>query len=394
MHATHQFFLTKRTLYVLVLNNRYSEAENRLDYWLTLIRSFGGESPILIVGNKSDQHPIDLDRRGLRADHRTVQAILDTSCKTGDGIADLRAAIAEQVTQMPHVNDPIITTWFEVKAELEEMDADTIPYRRYIELCREHNVGNPASQRVLLGFLHDLGVVLHFPDPRLETTNILNPEWVTRGVYRILNTRLPFEEQGLLTWEMLARILDDEPYQEKRMFIVDMMRKFELCYELPDRLHTYLLPDLLPKEAPETGDWAGALRFEVHYPVLPGSILTRLIVRMHRHIHTISCGRRPSHPPGLARGRRPGLRGQPGPGPRGSDHQTDHPRHPRPRRGPPRPPHPHPRTPGRHPRLHRRPPPRRQTPRPWPPRDPAGGLRLAAQTGTRWPHRIHPARLH
>jgi GTPase SAR1 family protein len=83
---------------------------------------------------------------------------------------------------------------------------------------------------------------------------------------------------------MLKEILDDEPYQEKRMFIVDVMQKFELCYELPDREHAYLIPDLLPKEARETGGWDGALAFEVHYSVLPGSILTRLIVRMHRHV--------------------------------------------------------------------------------------------------------------
>ena len=185
---------------------------------------------------------------------------------------------------MPHVTDPLLITWFDIKTELESLDVDYIPYSRYVELCREQGVDNPDSQRVLLGFLHDLGVVLHFPDPRLETTNILNPEWVTQGVYRVLNTRLPFEEQGLLTWDMLARILDDETYREKRMFIVDMMRKFELCYELPDRPDTYLLPDLLPKEACDTGAWDDALAFEVHYHVLPGSILTRLIVRMHRHI--------------------------------------------------------------------------------------------------------------
>ncbi|MBN2003102.1 MAG: GTP-binding protein [Anaerolineae bacterium] len=82
MHATHQLFLTKRTLYVLVLDSRNSEAQNRLDYWLTLICSFGGDSPILVVGNKIDQHPLDLDRRGLLAQHPTVQAILDTSCAT------------------------------------------------------------------------------------------------------------------------------------------------------------------------------------------------------------------------------------------------------------------------------------------------------------------------
>jgi len=284
MHATHQFFLTKRTLYLLVLDNRLTEAENRLDYWLTLIRSFGGESPILVVGNKCDQHALELDRRGLLAAHPTVQAILETSCETGAGIPELRAAIAEQIAALPHVHDPIVTTWFAVKAALEALDADTIPYGDYLTLCREHDVGNPDSQRVLLGFLHDLGVILHFPDARLETTNILNPEWVTQGVYRILNTRLPFTEPGILTWEMLARILDHAAYADKRMFIVDMMQKFELCYELPDRKDTFLVPDLLPKEAPDTGIWDDALSFEVHYPVLPGSILTRLIVRMHRLI--------------------------------------------------------------------------------------------------------------
>ncbi len=284
MHATHQFFLTKRTLYVLVLDSRYSEAENRLDYWLTLIRSFGGDSPILMVGNKIDQHPLDIDRRGLLAKHPTIQAILDTSCATGAGIPELRAAIAGQIARLPHVADPLVNTWFEVKAQLETLDADYIPYTDYVRLCCEKNVDNPDSQRVLLGFLHDLGVVFHFPDPRLETTNILNPEWVTQGVYRILNTRLPFAEPGILTWEMLACILDDEVYAEKRMFIVDMMQKFELCYELPDRKDTFLIPDLLPKEAPDTGVWSDALAFEIHYPVLPGSILTRLIVRMHRLI--------------------------------------------------------------------------------------------------------------
>ncbi len=284
MHATHQFFLTQRTLYVLVLDNRLSEAENRLDYWLTLVRSFGGDSPILIVGNKSDQHALDLDRRGLLAKYPTVQVILETSCATGAGILELRAAIAGQIAAMPHVHDPIITTWFDVKTALEALDADHIPYSDYLRLCQEKGIGNLDSQRVLLGFLHDLGVVLHFPDPRLETTNILNPEWVTQGVYRILNIRLPFTEPGVLTWEMLACILDDEPYQEKRLFIMDMMQKFELCYEIPDRPHTYLIPDLLPKEAHDTGAWGDALRFEVHYSVLPGSILTRLIVRMHRHI--------------------------------------------------------------------------------------------------------------
>src|SRR5690606_34890134 len=39
MHATHQFFLTKRSLYLLVLDARQGEDEGRVEYWLALINS-------------------------------------------------------------------------------------------------------------------------------------------------------------------------------------------------------------------------------------------------------------------------------------------------------------------------------------------------------------------
>ena len=45
-----------------------------------------------------------------------------------------------------------------------------------------------------------------------------------------------------------------------------------------------MVADLLPLSAPDTGDWDGALRFEYHYDVLPGSVISRFIVRMHRFI--------------------------------------------------------------------------------------------------------------
>lgn len=49
MHATHQFFLTKRSLYLLVLDSRVDELQNKLEYWLKIIHSFSNDSPILIA---------------------------------------------------------------------------------------------------------------------------------------------------------------------------------------------------------------------------------------------------------------------------------------------------------------------------------------------------------
>ncbi|MGC9521133.1 MAG: COR domain-containing protein [Anaerolineae bacterium] len=288
MHATHQFFLTRRTLYLLVLDGRLNEEENRLEYWLKIIQSFGGDSPIIVVGNKSDLQTIHLDRRGLQAKYRQIRAFIDTSCATGAGIDQLKARIAREVTRMPHVRDALLDTWFEVKREVEALDKDYIPYEAYVEICRQHNVTDERSQRTLIGFLHDLGIVLNFQDdPRLEDTNILNPQWVTNGVYRILNDPTLSRKNGLLERSDLDHILDPQTYpRHKHQFILDMMRKFELCFGFDGfEEERFLVPDLLSKEAPVTGQWENALAFQYHYNVLPSSVISRFIVRMHPYLY-------------------------------------------------------------------------------------------------------------
>lgn len=280
MHATHQFFLTKRSLYVLVIDARQGEEQNRVEYWLKLIHSFGGASPVIIVGNKTEQSVLDIDERGLRAKYPNVVDILSISCMTGDGIRDLERRLSTAIEQMPHVRDLLPAAYFDVKKELEDLDVDYITYADYQRLCARHGVDDAVSRETLVEFLHDLGTVLCFrDDPRLSDTNILNPEWVTGGVYRLLNSHLAAQRKGLLSWDSIDEILDTDDYPpERRAFIIDVMQRFELCYE-SDR--TFLIPDLLTKQEPDTGTWEGALVFEIGYDVLPSSVLSRLIVRMH-----------------------------------------------------------------------------------------------------------------
>ncbi|MBW4473602.1 MAG: leucine-rich repeat domain-containing protein [Stenomitos rutilans HA7619-LM2] len=289
MHATHQFFLTKRSLYLLVLNARQDEDENRLEYWLKIIQSFGGDSPIIIVGNQVDQQPLDIDRRGLQTKYPQIKAIVETSCETDQGIDDLRSLITQEVDKLEHIYDPLPLSWFTLKQQLEAIEHDYIPYTEYQQLCNAQGITDDLSQTTLVSFLHDLGIVLNFyGDDRLEDTNVLNPQWVTNGVYRILNDNpLITEHRGILERNHLTRILDQSRYpRSKHLFIIDMMRKFELCFDL-EGFHDqkFLLPDLLTKEEPYTGDWRDALPFEYHYKVLPTSIISRFIVRMNDKIH-------------------------------------------------------------------------------------------------------------
>ncbi len=305
MHATHQFFFTKRSIYVLVLDSRRGENESRVEYWLKLIKSFGGDSPVIIVCNWSDQHKISLNWTGLISKFSNIQAIAkEVSCKTGKGIKEVRKLIRISIGKLDHIHDQLLNSWFEVKEELEDMrknfEVDFIPRSDYYKLCQMKSINKNASQKTLLGFLHILGTILCYQDdPRLEFTYILNPEWVTKGVYQILNSHELFQNKGVLDIDELHKILnrlnniDNYRYpKDKHLFIIDMMRKFELCFDFEGtKDKKFLIPDLLPKDEPYTGGWKNSLEFQYHYDVLPCSIISRFIVRMHKFIYKNTCWR-------------------------------------------------------------------------------------------------------
>ncbi|MFM6271759.1 MAG: COR domain-containing protein, partial [Dolichospermum sp.] len=133
-------------------------------------------------------------------------------------------------------------------------------------ICQNEKINEKLKQSTLMELLHQLGIVLNFRDDfGLKGVPVLNPEWVTNGVYKILNDNLLLTEyRGMLTLQELKRILDDSKYpDDKPEFIIKMMEKFELCFPVDnvDNIGGYLIPDLLPKEEPATGEWENVLAF-------------------------------------------------------------------------------------------------------------------------------------
>jgi internalin A len=288
-HATHQFFLTKRSLYLLVCNCRTSEEENRIEYWLKLIESFGGKSPVIIVGNKKDEQPLDINRKALREKYPNIQAIIETSCQDNIGIDELRAAILKQVGNLREVYDLLPLTWFEVKQQLESMPEDFISYPRYIGICHENKIPEEQNQEQLIDLLHRLGLVLNFrAHPILKDTNVLKPNWVTEGIYALLSDEtLKTKTKGIFNHDDLTRILDPERYPTKRhTYLIELMKEFELGFELACHPPQFLIAGLLPKDQPDKTELKGeTLEFQYHYKVLPESIISRFIVITHDRIH-------------------------------------------------------------------------------------------------------------
>jgi internalin A len=285
MHATHQFFLTQRSLYLLVLTGREGMADADAEYWLKLIDSFGGGSPVILVLNKIHEHPFDLNRRGLQQKY-PIRDFVKTDCEDGTGIEALRRAIERETDRLEHLRDAFPASWFTIKDQLASMEKNYLSFEEYRHFCQEHGERELAAQEALAGYLHHLGIVLNYKeDPRLQDTHVLNPHWVTNGIYRILNSNTLEKQKGEIHLQDLADILDAEAYPlGMRRFLFDLMKKFELCFSFPDDEFHYLIPELLDKQEPEetaTFEAAACLNFQYHYSVLPEGLLPRFIVRTH-----------------------------------------------------------------------------------------------------------------
>ena len=302
LHSTHQFFLTERSLYLLVLEPRTGLAQRDAEYWLKLIETQGGGSPVIVVMNWSHGRRWPVDQVKLRRKFPFIVDFLPTDALHGDGIEELQRTIVKTVEdRMDDVWLPFPKRWREIKDRVAGMSDNFLTYSQYTDLCDELGEKDPEAQTDLAGILHALGLALYFGrDPRLHDTRVLNPGWVTGGVYSVIRALSVAENDGQLAVTDMPRVLreaqeqkvievDDYPAETHR-FILELMRAFQLCFASEEERGgeeakpvRYLVPELLPEFEPKMDhQWEAApVRLRYRYDLLPPGLLPRFIVRTH-----------------------------------------------------------------------------------------------------------------
>ena len=77
------------------------------------------------------------------------------------------------------------------------MSEDFIGYDTFRALCRKQGILEEMDSDKLSWVLHCLGIALNYRDDlRLRETSVLRPEWVTNGIYGILNAKPVADRQG------------------------------------------------------------------------------------------------------------------------------------------------------------------------------------------------------
>jgi C-terminal of Roc, COR, domain/Ras of Complex, Roc, domain of DAPkinase len=300
VHATHQLFLRESCLYVLVLSARSEiNATEQAEYWLEHVKSFGGNSPVLIVGNRADQANLNINMASLCEKYPNIVRYFPLSClhaKTshqphyqtfyGEFCQQLRALGLHQVMFTP--------PQFSVLQSLRNSTDSFLSQEAFAALCDQHRLSDEGvhNRTWLLDILDKLGSIIHFPTLPFIDGYVLNPRWLTYGVYTLM-----YAKQSHLSQTEIVALLCKQPVQDAAgnrftytptqcRLIMDAMREFKLCYSLPEAPDTLIIPALLEANQPDTAPYKiGALAFELEFPTfLPRHIMPELIVQRHQEI--------------------------------------------------------------------------------------------------------------
>ena len=204
----------------------------------------------------------------------------------GDEFNEVVKKIQDELSQLDVMGQELPRSWVLIRKELENQAATGkffLSKEQFLSICEYHGI-NREKAKFISQYLHDIGSILHFQnDPILNHLVIIQPEWATDAVYHLIEDTIVQKNHGRFSFENLNTIWNEIRYQDQYHPLLQLMKNFQLCYEIPKQNKHYILPQLL-KFQPQEYSWDGKgnLFIEYVYPdyYLP-DIMTRFIVNSH-----------------------------------------------------------------------------------------------------------------
>nr|XP_045599191.1 leucine-rich repeat serine/threonine-protein kinase 1-like isoform X5 [Procambarus clarkii] len=290
-YATHQYFLSKRSLYLVVW--KISDGERgvaEILQWLVNIQARAPNSPVLIVGTHYDLvkekfppswsedlqqlirdkfiNVIDADKLGLPR----VLDTIEVSCKTRHNLKLLcnlvydtvfslktpgsKERLLEQRIPASYLALEDVVGVLALERRVQGRDP-VLPADKYQALVTQEmsSRGHRPFRDVAelnqgTTFLHENGVMLHYEDATLKDLYFLDPQWLCDMLAHVVTIREinPFARNGIMKLDDLKHVFKSSTCApvDAKSYIVNLLNKFEVALTWDNR--TLLIPSLLPSE--------------------------------------------------------------------------------------------------------------------------------------------------
>ncbi len=300
--ATHQLFLTRRSIYLLVWNARQGPEVCHLHFWLDTINALAPKAPILLIATHADEWPPEINLPYYRKKYPQLVGQCIVSNKNSHGLDALKQQLLDLTANATLVGQKWSQNWLAAERELSTRREQYLERAIFLQVCKQHGIAEAEALGSFAPGLHDLGKILFFADdPLLSNLVVLKPQWISRAISAILDDRQTRQASGLLKHSDLSRIwTTDEDGQSYNPALypafLRLMERFDLCYQLdperPGARATHcLVPLLLPTQPslflPHPPDSASTdlARAEIRYTLdfVPEGLMSWLLVRTHRY---------------------------------------------------------------------------------------------------------------
>jgi internalin A len=287
-HATHQFFLTNRSLFVLLWNARLGWEQGKLRYWLDIITARAPESPIILVATHVGDRPVDLPLDDLRREYPRIVDSLSVDNETREGTSALGWRLTQEAADLPLMGAQWPSSWLAAADAVLALPVKHITPEQLRREMTKAGVTDPVQQDYIAVAMHELGDILFYrDDPELCQTIVLRPEWVNEYISKVLDSHEVAARQGLLARSHLNSLWADLDRGLRDHFL-GMMDKYDLSYRVEDSTDVSLVVERLPWNAPPYQPMWDAVQDSQQIRVLyrlntmPPGIPTWFIARSHR----------------------------------------------------------------------------------------------------------------
>ena len=315
MRSMHRCFLTERTCYVVVVSNREAKsAMPQARRWLRTVAGYSDRVSVLLAVNQWNNvsEETNIDRRELEELCPALADVIYYSAQDDGQEAfneKITEAVAREVRRLDSVRLELPESWAGILEALRNLDEPVISLARYQQICRDHGLDgeDEASEAIrmwLLEWFNDLGVCFSYhksaalTEPELADYKVLEPKWLTNGIYRIINNGKDLAGNGFISREDLLRVLNDPDMlavdgsisysPEERNYILEVMRKFERAYPAEDGME--FIPELLPGKRPQRPEPKGfdfVLTYAMELTFLPPGLVHRLMIGMSEQCDSV-----------------------------------------------------------------------------------------------------------
>lgn len=295
-HQSHQFFLTKRSLYVVVFNGLKRFDINKIEYWLDTIRSRAPKSNVTLVATHCEERVpiIPLDR--LKRDYPDLLSsekfFFAVGCENDRNVAKLRNHIQNQSTQLEVMGEYWPKNLFDAEKMIRSIakNKPNVKRKELYEIFDKSGVSK-GDYYWLSCVLGDTGTITQFPDtPELKDFVVLKPQWLTKAISIVLENDYLINHKGECSKTWLRKTWDME-YPDMYQLFYYCMREFELIYPLETNPEICLIPLRFAHAIPKTIPWEridGIKERRISYKLgirPPFGIMSRFIVKTHHMIH-------------------------------------------------------------------------------------------------------------